>query len=530
MTHGFRAVLWLMTALALGSCTYMKHVVDQSQRTEQQRADPSLKNLKHLLDAKTQYVYGRILDPEGKFKRAAVAVAGYANAYGTTELVDLMGVASVGTHYGLTLPCTEDTTYRLVVLTDADGNGQFDPHEVIGQRLIEPSQLTRDGGVLRNLDIVLSTRKAAPIPGPVQVPAPPPIERSVFYPAGAIRTLEDPLFDPDIAVLGMYEPAAFTEQAPMMFYALEEDVGYRIPVILVHGLSGTPRQFQPLIDRLDRKRFKPWFFYYPSGTDLAQVAELFYGIFLSGDAVGKNPRIPTVIVAHSMGGVVVREALNRLAEPTHQEIRFISIASPLGGHPSAAAGEKRAPMIVPSWRSLNPDGEFIGRLYRRPLPATVTYQLLYTYRDEGVRTGANSDGVVPLHSQLRAEAQQEATLQRGFDATHVGVLSDPAALDFLMQEIHATQTQFPPDHMRWLLKGGYAVRDESPYGPQLTHLIQTMGQYLWAVGSEQIPALDAEQRHFVEAIKGRTPPTNDVERGWLAFVARHPELAGADPR
>jgi len=178
-----------------------------------------------LLDTQTHYVYGRVVDPEGKLEGAAVAVAAYANAYGETELVDLMANATVGTHYGLTLPCSSNTTYQLVVLSDANDNGLFDEDEVIGQRAIAPHGPEERDPVLEGLDIVLQPGESGSIPAPVPVPSDPELKRSLFYPAGSIRTLDDPLFDPDIAVLGMYEPAAFSARAPTMFYALEEEVG-----------------------------------------------------------------------------------------------------------------------------------------------------------------------------------------------------------------------------------------------------------------------------------------------------------------
>lgn len=67
-----------------------------------------------------------------------------------------------------------------------------------------------------------------------------------------------------------------------MFYALEEDEAHKIPVVFVHGIGDSARAFEPIISQLDRDRYKPWFFYYPSGGDLDQLAGLFYNLFLSG--------------------------------------------------------------------------------------------------------------------------------------------------------------------------------------------------------------------------------------------------------
>ena len=503
----------------------MEAVARQSELGEEQARAPSLVTLKHLLDTDTHYVYGRILDPDGLCEGREVSVAACANGYGRPEVVDVMHRAGIGTHYGLNLPRKPDTTYRLLALSDQNGNGSLDVDEVFGELELPPESLA-DADVLGELDITLGPGSVASLPTAIRLPPAHPLQHSLFYPGGAIRELDDPLFDPDVATLGVYEPAAFTERAPTMFHALEEDVGYKIPVVFVHGLGGSAREFEPLVRRLDRARYKPWFFYYPSGAPLDQLARLFHDIYLSGEVAGRHPLTPMVILAHSMGGLVVREALNLLEpSPTPEAgIRFVSIASPLAGHPSAAAGERRGLIVVPSWRSLVPDGPFVRGLYRRPLPPAVEYLLIYAFRDDGLRFGRNSDGVVPLASQLRPEAQAEASLQRGFDATHTGILVDEEALAFLADRIHEVPSGFPSDHMAWLLKGGFVCPPESGFDPLARYAIETTGQYVRALVEGVLSPLDDEQRHFVDAVHGRVSPSNPLEEAWSAFIAGNPDL------
>lgn len=508
----------------------MTHVARQSEYALRQEQQPSLANLKHLLDAETHYVYGKILDPSRRYTGDVVAVAVYGDAFGKTELVDIMHNARVGTHYGLNVPLAHGQPVRLLVLSDENKNGQFDINEVVGARRLEQKQRQGAQRVVRNIDIELSDAESIGIPEPIPVERTPERKTSIFFPGGAIRSLDDPVFDREVATLGVYDPAAFSEKAPTMFYALEEEIFYKIPVVFVHGMGGTPREFEPLLDRLDRRRFKFFFFYYPSGESLPKLAELFHGIFLSGDAVGQNPLIPTVIVAHSMGGVIVREALNLLPAPTPQSapLHFISMASPLAGHPSAASGEEHSLIVLPAWRSLNPSSDFITRLYRRPLPPTTTYRLLYAYRNDGiVRFGENSDGVVPLSSQLRPEAQAESSLQRGFDTTHTGILSDERALTFLVDDIEGVRTRYPPDHMAWFFKGGFVVRGMNSHDRIVKYAIETIGQYLRALALGDIAPIDAFQRHFVDVANGRTPPTYELEKAWLEFVENNPNPLNA---
>ena len=252
-------------------------------------------------------VYGRIL---GKTKLPAglsYLVAAFSNRYKNNELVDSNHTDRVGTHYGLNLP---EGTYRLLVLADQDQNGVLDETEVVGRRRITLSLESHPQMVMGNVDIVLSTKESAE--WDINIPAPKISEtrESLFFPKGTIRNLSDPLFDTDIAALGMYEPASFLETAPTMFYALEEE-SFKAPVIFVHGIGGSAREFATIVARLNRQLYKPWFFYYPSGGDLDQLAEVFYNIFLSGKAVPTSST-PMSIIAHSMGGLVAREALNKL--------------------------------------------------------------------------------------------------------------------------------------------------------------------------------------------------------------------------
>ena len=63
----------------------------------------------------------------------------------------------------------------------------------------------------------------------------------------------------------------------------------------------------------------------------------------------------------------------------------------------------------------------------RRLPPHIAYHMLFGFH------GSSNDGVVALSSQLRLEAQEEARSLRGYDDTHMGILSDPAALAHLNQ-------------------------------------------------------------------------------------------------
>ena len=128
-----------------------------------------------------------------------------------------------GSHFGLNLP---EGHYDLLVFADIDGNGVLESSEVVGKRSIELNSSLVPGKVLGQVDLQLT--EPVTIDWHVSIALPDSNERpvSLFFPSGTIRKLDDPIFDGSFSTMGMYDPASFLEQAPTMFYALEEDLGY----------------------------------------------------------------------------------------------------------------------------------------------------------------------------------------------------------------------------------------------------------------------------------------------------------------
>jgi hypothetical protein len=98
--------------------------------------------------------------------------------------------------------------------------------------------------------------------------------------------------------------------------------------------------------------------------------------------------------------------------------------------PSAELGVHMSPSVVPSWRDIGPDSEFLKHLYDQPLPPTLEYALFFAFHD-----GEADDGVVELPSQLRQDALNEATRVHFFENTHTGVLKDPRVCEALAAEL-----------------------------------------------------------------------------------------------
>ncbi len=516
-------IVWPLLLCALCSCSYMKHSLIQAEYARIQKADPGQVNLKHMIDKETYFVIGHTIDKNAKYTNLPLAVAAYSNKFKTHERVDTMYFAGAGTHFGLNLP---EGDYQLLVFADMDNNLIFDPTEVIGQKVISLNQMNSPDMVLDRVGIQLSPPRQVDWAQAIEKPNLANPQQSLFFPTGTIRSLDDLLFSKNIATLGMYDPATFLEKAPTMFYALEEDLGFKIPVVFVHGIGGSIRDFEPIVNRLDRERYKPWFFYYPSGGDLDQLAEFFHRLFLSGKVISMD-KMPMIIIAHSMGGLIVREALNK-HDNSDKENRvgmLVSIATPFGGHPAATSGEKHGLIVLPSWRDLNPENRFIKKLFRKSLPETIEHQLLYAYDNPDIlKIGNNSDGVVPLSSQLRLEAQQQATGQLGFESSHTGILENERMIDHIFERMKRIKNFYPEPHLEIFRRGGYEVELTDDYSPVSQYIIHSQGRYWMAVSNGSLKPFFPEQERFLRVIKGEEPPKYEVVKDWLRFLREYPEI------
>ncbi len=519
-------ILILTLLFSQVGCSYLDSTMKQAGFSMRFSEKPSQKLYKHMLTSEKFFVFGKIENGTG-LNPHALAIVALSNLHQEQEVVDISHCPRLNSFYGLNLPAGR---YQLAVLSDLNRDGIYDEHEVVGGRQLDLDPQTIPGKVVGEYHIDLEKPFPPPLPRHefrLPVKKIEPLEESIFYPQGSIRSLDDPLFSPQMARLGMYEPAAFMEEAPMMFYALEEDLGYKVPVVFVHGIDGSARDFAGIVARLDRHRYRPWFFYYPSGNSLEQLGEMFYKIFLSGKTIALG-RMEMVIVAHSMGGLVVREALNRLSgsDRENRTARLITLASPLGGHPAAAMASK-GPVVIPSWRDVDPESSFMRNLRRQKLPTDLEYHLFYAFGNEQtIRLGENSDGVVPLSSQLCREAQEESTIQFGFNATHTGILVDPEVIGRVLSIIESVRAPFPEEHMTELFKGGYEVPLVGDYSPIGRYCIRHIGRWLEALESGRISPIDELQEHFLKVIHGSASANTPVEKDWLQFIKEYPQRTG----
>jgi len=235
-----------------------------------------------------------------------------------------------------------------------------------------------------------------------------------------IYTTDDPIFSQKMVEYGMFNIAKFSKHADYI-YAFDTPDTSKIPVLFVHGSFGSPKNFAKMINELDRDKYVPYAIYYPTGESLKFYADIFASVFLSSHVVQD---IPFIVVAHSNGGLMVRDAFNK-KESYHTKSKhlFISIASPFAGLESAK-GAQKAPYVIPLWKDVASDSLFIENLFSHTLHNT-THDLIFAYKGESGFTilgSENSDGVVTLKSQLRSDVQDESQSVYGFNESHTSIL------------------------------------------------------------------------------------------------------------
>lgn len=254
---------------------------------------------------------------------------------------------------------------------------------------------------------------------------------------GRLTDLDQPAFDPEMAALGMWQPTNFLKSGLVGIYFLEPYSPKKIPVLFVHGVNGTPRDFSTLAARLDRNRYQPWFFYYPSGLEIPTLGHGLLGIL--NKLWAERPFSQLHIVAHSMGGLVTRSFLNACGEENECDFvrSFTSISSPFAGVKEAKSGLEYAPVVMPVWKSMSPESTFVQTLFSTPLATGVKHHMIFGYRNTTMLSATSSDGTVTLESQLPGAAQEQASSVRGFNEDHISILhSTPvcARIDAIISE------------------------------------------------------------------------------------------------
>lgn len=322
--------------------------------------------------------------------------------------------------YVFTVPAGE---YFILAFEDANRNLVYDAGEYFG--LIGTPDRIRVDGVTSIDDLNMDVARIDGFPEgfPTDISTVKNLVNVKDIAGGTIIGLDDEKFSEENAKMGFWQPVTALYTFGAGVYFLEAYDPKKIPILFVHGASGSPRNFRFLAENIDRSRYQPWFYHYPSGFPLEKTSRLLnYLINYLHDKYQFNQ---LYVTAHSMGGLVSRGfILKNIYEDRNDYIRlFVSISSPFGGLDTAQKGVESAPAAIPSWYDVVPGSPYIERIFSQPLNIKIDYYLLFSHKGDCSLFMDNNDGAVTLRSQLDLRAQKDAIAKWGFDEGHVTILS-----------------------------------------------------------------------------------------------------------
>ena len=378
---------------------------------------PSLQVLRDLAPENCYSLDGTI-EAENFFEEPVLVVA-VSDRYQSREIVASRIVRAPALYYSIFLP---EGDYDIYIFADLNKNGIFEQNELVGRTAPGKPVTVARGRAVDNIlvngpPIKLDLRRPATADIPVNAP--------VAVSGYRYDSLDNDFFDARWGTMGIYRPTEFLAHTQGAFFALDEYDPDKTMVLFVHGVEGTPQDWKYLVEGLDRKRFQPWFYFYASGLPLDKLGSILGGSIEVFDELREYRLKRLVIVAHSMGGLVARSAIDKVCrngKPPYLKM-YISLSSPYGGVEDANEGIKTAPVVVPSWRDVATESLFLQNIYQRDLPPDVPFHMFFGYRN---KSGVSSDGTITLRSQLDYRVHLKAVKTYGFDVTHVGILNDEA--------------------------------------------------------------------------------------------------------
>lgn len=253
-------------------------------------------------------------------------------------------------------------------------------------------------------------------------------------------SFDDARFNDKNVRLGAWEPLTFMRELGYGLYLLAPWDEDKEPIVLVHGINSSPRVWQELAASLDLQRYQLVLYHFPSGLPLNNSAYMLSVAIRDLQLRHAPERLH--VFAHSMGGLVARRAVQLLSEGDNQRLcLFITLSTPWDGHPSAASGVRDVPLDIPVWRDMAPGSRYLQSLFATPLPAHMRQWLLVSYGGNTRMLPEPNDGTVPLASELRAAAQDEAERLYLLDETHTSILSSPRSNALLERALNSLPAQ-----------------------------------------------------------------------------------------
>ncbi len=355
--------------------------------------------------------------------KGPIIVAAYAKNQGKREVVHYTVLHDSG-EYELMVA---KGNYYVFAYWDKNSNLIYDAGEPAGQ-YGDPKMVSAPaGGVVGHINIAIPEKaQNIDVPSGFEISSVKP-HKLYSRQAGAIIDLDDELFSEEHGGKGYWEGVSFFKEFGGNIYFLEKYDPQKIPILFIHGAAGTPKGWKYFVDNIDRTRFQPWFFYYPSGARIQSMSYLL--LWKLENLKLKYNFEQLYITAHSMGGLVARSFIMDYSARFPYVKLFVSLATPWGGAGMAEYGVKQSPAVVPCWIDIQPKSAFIQSLYKTKMPETVSFYMFFGHRGSRNPFRSNNDRTIAFSSLLDSRAQSEAKMNFGFNEDHTSIIYSKAVLD-----------------------------------------------------------------------------------------------------
>ncbi|MEO8616789.1 MAG: alpha/beta fold hydrolase [Luteolibacter sp.] len=327
-----------------------------------------------------------------------------------------------------------DSIYQIGAFTDENGNRAYDAGEPLAvQPDVKPVSLSDPNALPKIWKLTLTRDHGIAAGTVIELPKENmELGGKINFSLGDVVSLDENRFAEDAGSGGLWRPLDFLSGNSLGIYFTEPYDAKRIPVVLVYGIGGSPQDWRYFIGHLDRKRYQLWFYHYPSGMRLNRAA----GALASGLQVLKHRHgfSKCNVVAHSMGGLVARAAINQAvaAEGVNFIPEFVSISTPWGGHKGAESGVRHLKKPVPSWIDVNPGSDFLLKLYATPLPRGTRHDMIYGSIEDGpFWIKEENDGVVTVGSEMDSRIVRSSASTKFYTREHVEILNQPETVAYV---------------------------------------------------------------------------------------------------
>lgn len=417
-------LLTLIIPLTWG-CTYLQMTVSKVKLNLSPFYDAKPSDMKQAQPEQCGVIMGKTIGNSPV--KSPIIVIAVPYQFLVQHVVDYTVLSESGP-YMLYVP---EGKYQILAFIDVNENLVCEPDEYIGQYGNPDAVKIGAGEVVADQNFVLNRSATRPFDYPLALDVSVyEYDRVKSLEEGGIISLTDDMFGRKYGLLGLWTPSRFIESIGANVYALETYDHSKIPILFIHGSGGTPRDWDYVVNNIDRNRYQPWFFYYPSGLPLQTVTNLLYEIIR---VIYERYKFENLyITAHSMGGLIARSFITTCAEKNEEPFYlklFVSISTPWGGVSSAKLMPQKGFFeYPPSWTDLTPGSQFIEGLYKKKLPGFTKYYLLYGYKSKNYLLQGSDDGVVTVTSQLDPRAHSDAAESVGFKETHKSILSSKEVL------------------------------------------------------------------------------------------------------